>query len=148
MMVLPGCGRVVATGARRGGAERSRNMMTLKVEISGLTSLDLEAGLEQVRLSIENGNTNGFDSNDTGQYFFDIDGEEQPQSPCSIDYDRHANEWRAQCREHGRLGTADGDSREGHDRMVGIAVTHDRDEHAGDGVVPAGMLFSEESSRG
>lgn len=51
-------------------------MLELKVEITGATTSDLELALEEVQSLITNGNTSGFNSNETGRFRFDVSGEE------------------------------------------------------------------------
>lgn len=57
-------------------------MLSLKVEITGSTAADIEAALDEVTRSVENGNTCGFDRSTTGRYFFEVTGEEGPRDPA------------------------------------------------------------------
>ena len=47
-------------------------MLKLTVEIKGESTGDLVNALDALIESIEKGNTSGFDSNDTGNYHFDV----------------------------------------------------------------------------
>ena len=51
-------------------------MLKLTITIEGKTANDLSLALEAVTESVENGNTMGMDSNDSGSYGFEISGEE------------------------------------------------------------------------
>lgn len=50
--------------------------MKLTVEIHGEEQDDLVLAIEQVTKSVKEGYLSGFDSNDTGEYYFDIKEEE------------------------------------------------------------------------
>ena len=54
-------------------------MMSLRVEVDGATELDIEQALDEVRRSLENGNTCGFDRSPTGRYFFEVTGESEAE---------------------------------------------------------------------
>ena len=47
-------------------------MKQLEVSISGKTESDLTIALDEVKRKVEQGLLSGFDSNDTGNYTFDI----------------------------------------------------------------------------
>jgi hypothetical protein len=49
--------------------------MKLTITIDGYQQGDLEVALLEIQNKISNGFTSGFDSNDTGSYNFDIEGE-------------------------------------------------------------------------
>lgn len=51
-------------------------MLKLTITIEGKTASDLSLALEAVTKSVENGNTMGMDSNDSGSYGFEITGVE------------------------------------------------------------------------
>ena len=59
-------------------------MLHLKIEVSGATEQDLEEAMEEVRLSLDRGNTCGFDRSPTGRYFFEVTGESEAD-PVEID---------------------------------------------------------------
>lgn len=60
-------------------------MLTATIEASGKTQGDLEQALEEALKRIRAGNTSGFDSNDDGDFRFDVDGEEEPEAEESDD---------------------------------------------------------------
>jgi hypothetical protein len=47
-------------------------MKTLNVEINGKTDADLAIALDEIKIKVEQGFLSGFDSNDSGNYEFDI----------------------------------------------------------------------------
>lgn len=47
-------------------------MLKLTIEIKGDSTADLVDALDALTQSIEAGNTSGFDSNDSGNYHFDV----------------------------------------------------------------------------
>lgn len=52
-------------------------MKTLRITINGKTDGDLENSLDEVKRVFETGCTSGFDANDTGNFTFSIEGEEE-----------------------------------------------------------------------
>lgn len=52
-------------------------MLTLKIKCKGRTHNDLELALDEARRRILQGNLCGWDSNDEGDFRFDISGEEE-----------------------------------------------------------------------
>lgn len=54
-------------------------MLKLKVEINGKSINDLVIALEEVMNKVEDEYTSGFDRNDSGNYSFEVNGEEEIQ---------------------------------------------------------------------
>lgn len=52
-------------------------MLKLTIAIQGKTEGDLAVALEQVQKQVEGGFTSGGDRNDSGRYYFEIEGEEE-----------------------------------------------------------------------
>ena len=57
-------------------------MRNLKINIEGKSDSDLEIALEEVLRVIKNGNMSGMDSNDSGEFNFQISGDEEPEKEC------------------------------------------------------------------
>ncbi len=55
-------------------------MLRLRIEVDGATEQDLEEAMEEVRLSLDRGNTCGFDRSESGRYFFEVTGESEAES--------------------------------------------------------------------
>ena len=53
-------------------------MKRLKVAIKGKTDGDVQVALEEVLKKVKEGYVSGADSNDDGQYRFDVTGQESP----------------------------------------------------------------------
>lgn len=53
-------------------------MKKLAISITGKTTSDLESSIREVLRLISNGNTSGFDSNESGQYTFEVDSQTEP----------------------------------------------------------------------
>ncbi|ALA07305.1 hypothetical protein SECTIM467_181 [Brevibacillus phage SecTim467] len=51
-------------------------MLQVKIELNGKTMSDIEDALEEAKKKILEGYGSGFDSNDSGSYSFQVDGEE------------------------------------------------------------------------
>lgn len=58
-------------------------MLTLTVKIRGYRQGDLEIALEEVTRLVAAGNLGGMNSNATGEFAFDIEGEEADRTDCS-----------------------------------------------------------------
>lgn len=123
-------------------------MLGMTVSITGRNPAEIEAALDTVMRSVENGLTEGSGREGHANFQFLVAGHEEaePEPPCFIDYGKRIDTWEAMCAEHGLLADDIG-SREGHDRMVQVAVRHDQDEHGGDGIIPFGALFAHEEVR-
>lgn len=52
-------------------------MRTLQITITGKTDSDLTSGLQEVTRLVDTGMILGFNSNDTGSFRFEIEGEEE-----------------------------------------------------------------------
>ncbi|STQ90060.1 hypothetical protein [Iodobacter fluviatilis] len=55
-------------------------MKKLAISITGKTTLDLENSILEVLRLISNGNTSGFDSNESGQYTFEVESRTEPSA--------------------------------------------------------------------
>ncbi len=63
-------------------------MLSGKIEFKGSTLADVEHAVETALRSIADGNTSGFDRNESGSYTFEIDGLEDLVEPPYGDGDR------------------------------------------------------------
>ncbi|WP_090739339.1 hypothetical protein [Paenibacillus sp. Mc5Re-14] len=52
-------------------------MMKVTVELNGKTMGDIENAFDEAKRKVLEGYKNGFDSNDSGSYSFEVDGEEE-----------------------------------------------------------------------
>lgn len=52
-------------------------MLTITITATGKTSDDLELAIGEVTRLLSEGNTSGFNRNETGSFTFDISGEEE-----------------------------------------------------------------------
>ncbi|MCR8994609.1 hypothetical protein [Brevibacillus laterosporus] len=50
-------------------------MLQVNIELNGKTMSDIEDALEEAKRKISEGFGSGFDSNDSGSYSFQVDGE-------------------------------------------------------------------------
>lgn len=53
--------------------------LTLSINIDGKTVGDLELALDEIKNSVAQGYTRGFDRNETGSYSFSVTGVEDPE---------------------------------------------------------------------